>query len=67
MLLSQVNEAFLKAGIVLFVAADGILTGHPHNPSNAEKWTELEKLLAGRYGEMRRFLIHAALPQKVIK
>jgi hypothetical protein len=64
MLLSEVNRAFLHAGIVLFVDVDGILTGHPHGPRNAKKWQELEKLLAGRYGEMRRFLIHAAFPRK---
>ncbi len=64
MLLSEVNAAFLKAGIVLFVDQDGILTGHPHSARNAKKWVELEKHLAGRYGEMRRYLIHAAFPRK---
>jgi hypothetical protein len=62
--LAEVNRLFLKAGIVLFVAADGILTGHPHSSRNAKKWEELERHLAGRYGEMRRFLIHMALPPK---
>lgn len=64
MLLSEVNLAFLKAGIVLFVDPEGFLTGHPHSQRNAAKWKELEKHLAGRYGEMRRFLIHAAFPRK---
>jgi hypothetical protein len=62
--LSEVNRLFLKAGIVLFVDADGFLTGHPHSQRNAARWKECEKHLAGRYGEMRRYLIHAAFPRK---
>jgi hypothetical protein len=58
--LLTINEMFLKAGIVLFTDTDGTLTGFPHAPHNHGVWKELEKLLAGRYGEMRRFLIWSA-------
>lgn len=61
MLLAHVNEAFMKAGIVLFVDVDGILTGTPYGPRNLDKWRANEKLLAGRYSEMRRFLVHQIL------
>jgi hypothetical protein len=59
--ISEVNEEFRSAGILLFIDTDNVLKIFPDTLASRPTWKKLELLVSGRHGEMKRFLIESTL------